>query len=179
MILNVGCGHQFYGDERIDIMPTEATTKICDITKNIPFPDNYFDEVYCAYVFEHMADPFKLLQEMRRVCKPDGTIKVITDNAGYIFTHIEKRGLHGNYSDSAVHGLKYNKKDFHFMLFTPEHLRNFALAADLKPVNYGFMFWEEVTSKKSIFIHKFLKMFLGKRFIMPSVYLIAKKPEND
>ncbi|HLV80292.1 MAG TPA: methyltransferase domain-containing protein, partial [Chthonomonadaceae bacterium] len=38
----------------------------------LPFPDNRFDVVYCRYVLEHVRDPLRVLQEMRRVLKPGG-----------------------------------------------------------------------------------------------------------
>jgi len=30
-ILNIGCGNQTYGTERIDIVKTKTTTKVCDV----------------------------------------------------------------------------------------------------------------------------------------------------
>lgn len=174
-MLNVGCGNDKRGTDRVDIVKTKATTKVYDITKGLPYKQNYFDEVYCSYVFEHMGNPLNLLLEMKRVCKVGGMIKIVTDNAGYIFTHMAFRGLHGNYSDKSVHGKKFNTKDRHYMLYTPEHLRNFSEACNLHTSAYGFTFWENVKSKKSIILHKAFKMFLGKRFIMPSVYLISIK----
>lgn len=40
----------------------------------IPFPDNYFDVVICTEVLEHIAEPGKLLNEIRRVLKVGGEI---------------------------------------------------------------------------------------------------------
>jgi SAM-dependent methyltransferase len=40
----------------------------------LPFPDESFDAVYCRYLLEHVADPPKVLGEMRRVLKPGGRI---------------------------------------------------------------------------------------------------------
>ena len=39
---------------------------------HLPFPENRFDVVYCRYVLEHVRDPLRVLQEMRRVLKPGG-----------------------------------------------------------------------------------------------------------
>ena len=41
------------------------------------FPDNVFDQVITAFVFCSVPDPVKGLQEIRRVCKPDGKIIMI------------------------------------------------------------------------------------------------------
>ena len=35
-------------------------------------PEDSFDVVYCRYVLEHVRDPLRVLQEMRRVLKPGG-----------------------------------------------------------------------------------------------------------
>jgi ubiquinone/menaquinone biosynthesis C-methylase UbiE len=41
------------------------------------FPDNSFDRVITTFVFCSVPDPVKGLQEIRRVCKPDGKIIMI------------------------------------------------------------------------------------------------------
>lgn len=38
----------------------------------LPFPENYFDLIYCKQVFEHVRFPNQLLQEVHRVLKPGG-----------------------------------------------------------------------------------------------------------
>jgi len=43
---------------------------------DLDFEDNYFDVVYCRWVLEHVADPLRVLQEMRRVARPDGRVFV-------------------------------------------------------------------------------------------------------
>jgi ubiquinone/menaquinone biosynthesis C-methylase UbiE len=40
----------------------------------LPFPDNTFDSVVCTLVFCTISDPVKALQEIRRVCKPNGNV---------------------------------------------------------------------------------------------------------
>ena len=39
---------------------------------DIPFPDNYFDLIYCKQVLEHVRYPKELLAEVNRVLKPGG-----------------------------------------------------------------------------------------------------------
>jgi SAM-dependent methyltransferase len=38
----------------------------------LPFADGSFDVVYCRYLLEHVADPGRVLAEMRRVLRPGG-----------------------------------------------------------------------------------------------------------
>lgn len=42
--------------------------------QNMTFPDNSFDKVVAMYLASVVPDVEKLVQEIRRVCKPDGTI---------------------------------------------------------------------------------------------------------
>ena len=42
--------------------------------ENMTFPDDSFDKVVAMYVVSVAANPQRLVQEMRRVCKPDGEI---------------------------------------------------------------------------------------------------------
>lgn len=45
--------------------------------QNMNFPDNTFDMVFTTCVFCSVPDPIKGLQEIRRVCKPNGKIIMI------------------------------------------------------------------------------------------------------
>ncbi|WP_420848103.1 class I SAM-dependent methyltransferase [Neobacillus citreus] len=45
--------------------------------QDLPFPDNTFDAIVATCVFCSVPDPVKGLQELKRVCKPDGRIYMI------------------------------------------------------------------------------------------------------
>jgi len=47
---------------------------------HLPFPAAQFDIVYCRYLLEHVADPVKVLREMRRVLVAGGNIFVQENN---------------------------------------------------------------------------------------------------
>lgn len=50
--------------------------KLGDVTR-LSFEDDSFSLVVTRYSFHHLIEPRKVLEEMQRVCKPDGKILVI------------------------------------------------------------------------------------------------------
>ena len=44
---------------------------------SLQFPDNSFDIVYAPYLVNCVPDPIKVVQEMRRVCRPGGKIVIL------------------------------------------------------------------------------------------------------
>ncbi|OGC97698.1 hypothetical protein A2634_04745 [Candidatus Amesbacteria bacterium RIFCSPHIGHO2_01_FULL_48_32] len=48
--------------------------------EKIPVRDNYFDKVECSEVIEHVMSPKKMLKELCRVLKPNGTMVITFPN---------------------------------------------------------------------------------------------------
>ena len=86
-VLDVGCGIStvlhFIDGERYGIDPLADKYKQVysypegiDIRKGfgeeIPFPNEYFDIVFCSSALDHVTDPQKTIGETRRVLKPGG-----------------------------------------------------------------------------------------------------------
>jgi ubiquinone/menaquinone biosynthesis C-methylase UbiE len=55
----------------------ENLTWIEGDVKTLPFADASFTLVICRYSFHHFEDPFVVLKEMKRVCRPGGRVVVI------------------------------------------------------------------------------------------------------
>ena len=120
-ILNLGCGYDFYGTDRVDMKKTSATTLVLDINEdNLPFPDEYFDEVRFWKTFEHVKNCGLVMEEVYRVLKKGGKIDVTTDNAGYIIFHVKSE--HNSYLTSNPFYHRH-QEDFHRQLFVPSHLK--------------------------------------------------------
>ena len=86
MILELGCGIHRQGDSNIaiDKSPNSQADIIRDFAKRgIPFQDNYFDEVWCFDVIEHIENYEDLIftfNEIWRVLKPGGIFRFTTPN---------------------------------------------------------------------------------------------------
>lgn len=61
---------RFLPNRRLELVTADAAS--------LPFPDATFDLVLCSEVLEHVSDPGRLLEEARRVKKPNGLLVLST-----------------------------------------------------------------------------------------------------
>jgi SAM-dependent methyltransferase len=127
-ILNVGCGNDTYGTDRIDIFPTSATTAVADLESKWPYENETFDIVYAKCILEHIRNLKNFSDECYRVLKPGGKLFIRTDYAGYIMFHISKAHEHNTelrkqYGFNSNSGFGHSgNEDFHYHLFIQSHL---------------------------------------------------------
>jgi SAM-dependent methyltransferase len=79
-MLDVGCGTQQYRKfvrcrryTGIEWCLTKRPPIVADVTR-IPFGDRTFDSALCTEVLEHLPEPGRCLDEIRRVVKPGGSV---------------------------------------------------------------------------------------------------------
>ena len=79
MILDVGCGNKKRpGAIGIDISNRTQADVLHDLNAvPYPFPDSQFDEIYIDNVLEHLVDVVAVMEELYRISKPGGMIKVV------------------------------------------------------------------------------------------------------
>lgn len=74
-ILDLGSGNRRLASWVITLDISEApNVDIIGDAENIPIEDNYFDAVICQAVLEHVKNSKKVVQEIKRVLKPDGLV---------------------------------------------------------------------------------------------------------
>ena len=80
--LGSGTGAAFQQLQNLEVTAIDPDEKMLQLNKcknkiiggaeNLPFPDNSFDSVYCAFVWRNLNDSKLGLQEVYRVLKPGG-----------------------------------------------------------------------------------------------------------
>jgi SAM-dependent methyltransferase len=61
----------------IDLSPGDNVDVVMTGEYSIPFPDNHFDALISGQCFEHVRNPFRLMEEVSRVVKPEGRVLMI------------------------------------------------------------------------------------------------------
>ena len=64
--------------------PTLRVTFTQGDAHSLEFPDASFDLVYARYLLEHVAEPDRVLREMRRVTKPGGRVAVCENDVSLL-----------------------------------------------------------------------------------------------
>ncbi|MCK7626849.1 methyltransferase domain-containing protein [Streptomyces sp. RS10V-4] len=59
----------------------------CADLRRLPFSDASFDHVFVCFVLEHLAEPARVLAELRRVLRPGGTLTAIEGDHGSVVFH--------------------------------------------------------------------------------------------
>lgn len=78
-ILDLGCGKKKrIGSIGVDYSDRYNADVIHDLNKfPYPFPDNEFDKIYLDNVLEHLDDVIRVIEEVHRICKVGGKVKII------------------------------------------------------------------------------------------------------
>lgn len=78
--LDLGCGiNKRPGSVGVDSNRDTAADVIADINSGaLPFRDSSFDRVYLIHVIEHVEDVVKTVEELHRVCRAGGVIRLET-----------------------------------------------------------------------------------------------------
>ena len=78
-ILDIGCGNRKRpGSIGIDVNPDTSADIVHDLnTFPYPFDDSAFDSIYADNVIEHLDNVIGVMEEIHRISRPGGLVKVI------------------------------------------------------------------------------------------------------
>ena len=78
--------------ERLDALGREAVVLRRMDAHDLRFPDASFDHVVAPYVISVVAEPEKVMREIRRVCRPGGTVLVVNHflSESFLLSAIER-----------------------------------------------------------------------------------------
>ncbi len=125
-----------FGSERVCFLVQDAMAT--------DFPDNSFDVVTCAHVYEHVPDAARLLREIRRVLKPGGIcyfaagnrfvlieghyklplLAAIPKPLAHLYLRLLGRGRHYYETHLSLWGLRRLVRGFEIIDYTPKVIRD-------------------------------------------------------
>jgi ubiquinone/menaquinone biosynthesis C-methylase UbiE len=119
---------------------------IADITSKTEFKDNFFNEIYCYDVMEHVTDLNKALNEIHRIInKKNG--KLIVEVPTYFSESVFTK-LNPNYNKQVGHKRNLTEKEW------------------IKKIKkYGFFLYKKKNKKFNDFLYLMYKIFKGKNII--------------
>jgi predicted SAM-dependent methyltransferase len=82
-LVNLGCGAHYHPDWiNLDKNPLSPDVTHVDALARLPFMDSSIDAVYSSHVVEHLTsgDALVALEDVRRILKPGGLIRLVTPN---------------------------------------------------------------------------------------------------
>lgn len=95
-ILDLGCGNKKRaGAVGIDFNSRTAADVIHDLNV-FPYPleDSSFDEIYLDNSLEHLDNVIRVMEEVHRICKPGGLVKVIVPYFRSVWASIDPTHKH-------------------------------------------------------------------------------------
>lgn len=82
IVLDLGCGdNKRPGTIGVDKAQLDGVDVIADVDEHLPFDDNRVDAIYTTYLFEHVKDIVKVMEECHRVLKPGGKFHIRVPHA--------------------------------------------------------------------------------------------------
>ncbi len=165
-IIDIGCGDGFhlellqdFGNKRWKLEGVDADTRAasiaekkgikvhCGLLETLDLPQNAYDLAILIQTIEHVADPPKLLQEIRTILKPGGKVCIVTDNTDSLDFHLSKKSYWGGYHFPR-HWNLFNKKTIQKLAEKTE-MEVESLTTQVSPVNWVYSIRNRLTDKKA------------------------------
>ena len=167
IIIDMGCGRNKIKPKNkdeiilgLDKFKLDCVDIICDLERGLPLKDNSVDIVVANNILEHIKNFFQIIEEMWRVTKPEGILKIIVP-------HFSSEKAFTNPDHKRVFGC------FSFDYFLPNHPENYYTKARFKILKRKLVFignpkykflnkiFNPIANFNQIFFEKFLFKFLS------------------
>jgi len=115
--LNVGCGTKSLpGFLGVDRFKSEATDVVHDLEQfPWPFEDGSVEHIFMDNVLEHLTDTVKTMEEVHRILRPGGTVRIIVPHATSTFAFADPTHKHYFTEES----FNYFLSDFGYNYYSP------------------------------------------------------------
>lgn len=126
-VVDLGCGpiEDSYRTNEGDVLRVDIREEVnpdyrCDL-RNLPFANNYFDVVFSSHCLEHFPrnEVLKVVDEMVRVMKPDGELRLILPNIEWAAKHVMNQEIDTDVMN-VLYGAQSYDENFHKTGFTPK-----------------------------------------------------------
>lgn len=124
-----------------------SIAKLIFDANEIPFPDNTFSFLLSEHALEHVANPIRMLNEWKRVLKPNGVVVLFLPHKERIFDHLRPRTKLAHLIEDFVANRQLGQD--------PEHLQEFlnlVISKGLAP-HYEHLSPEEMIQTGSVHLH--------------------------
>jgi SAM-dependent methyltransferase/uncharacterized protein YbaR (Trm112 family) len=160
-----------------DVSFGPRTTIICD-AHDIPFEKDSFDGVIVQFVLEHVADPYKCVEEIHRVLKEDGLVYAQTPFLQQVhmgrydftrFTHLGHRRLFRRFEEidsgilSGPGTALANSCQCFLMSFTKSKLIKKMISILTRYALFYFKYFDYLSDDSSAIDYAFDYYFIGKK----------------
>ncbi|MCX8053452.1 MAG: glycosyltransferase [Armatimonadetes bacterium] len=127
-ILELGCGkRREYSDSiTVDICAESNPDVLHDLNQYpYPFADNSFDVVICNHILEHLDDVVRTLEEIHRILKPGGLLKVEAPYFTSVYAYADPTHKHFFTSrsfDYFFEGTELSRFDYSRVRYAPKKI---------------------------------------------------------
>lgn len=127
-VLDLGCGNRKRpGAIGVDFNNRTAADVIHDLNSfPYPFDDSSFDEIYLDNTLECLDDVIRVMEEVYRICKPGGLVKVIVPYFRSPYAFIDPLHKHfftvSSFSYFDPEHIYCSRYDYSFARFKPEKI---------------------------------------------------------